>query len=62
VKVSIPLSQHAGAAAIACVKAGDSVKPGDCIGTASGTVSANVHASIAGKVSAVSEIAISIEA
>ena len=62
VKVSIPLSQHAGAPAITCVKVGDSVKPGDCIGTASGTVSANVHASIAGKVSAVSPVAITIEA
>jgi len=61
-KVTIPLSQHAGAPAVSCVKVGDTVKAGDCIGTASATISASVHASIPGTVTAVSPAAITIEA
>ncbi len=51
--VRIPLSQHAGAPARACVKTGERVKAGDCIGKAAGEISTNVHASIEGKVSSV---------
>lgn len=49
-RVIIPLSQHIGAPAKALVKKGDLVKVGQLIGQASGYVSANVHASVSGKV------------
>ena len=48
-----PLSQHIGAPAKACVKAGDYVKMGQKIGEADGFVSANIHAPVSGKVMAV---------
>jgi Na+-translocating ferredoxin:NAD+ oxidoreductase RnfC subunit len=60
--VNIPLLQHAGAPAVPCVKAGDPVNAGDCIGRAAGTVSANIHASLSGKITAVTQRAITIEA
>jgi len=46
----IPLSQHTGAPASLKVSPGDSVAMGALIGEASGYVSANVHASVSGKV------------
>lgn len=49
-RVIIPLSQHIGAPAKALVKKGDQVKIGQVIGQAGGYVSANVHASVSGKV------------
>lgn len=49
-RVIIPLSQHIGAPAKALVKKGDLVKVGQLIGEAAGYVSANVHASVSGKV------------
>lgn len=49
-RVIIPLSQHIGAPARALVKKGDLVKVGQLIGQAGGYVSANVHASVSGKV------------
>lgn len=49
-KVIIPLHQHIGTPAIPIVKIGDEVKKGQKIGEASGFISANVHASISGKV------------
>jgi Na+-translocating ferredoxin:NAD+ oxidoreductase RnfC subunit len=52
-RVSIPLSQHIGAPAIAVVKAGDTVKKGDIIGKAADGLSVNVHASIDGVVQSV---------
>jgi Na+-translocating ferredoxin:NAD+ oxidoreductase RnfC subunit len=61
-KVVIMLSQHVGAPATPCVKTGDAVKEGDCIGTASGNISATVHASINGRVTAVNKASIVIEA
>ncbi len=48
-----PLSQHIGAPAIPCVKVGDSVLLGQKIAEASGVVSANLHASVSGKVRAI---------
>ncbi len=48
--VKIPLQQHAGAPAKCIVEAGTEVKEGDLIGEAVGAFSANVHASIQGKV------------
>lgn len=49
----IPLSQHIGAPAVACVEAGEKVKKGQVIGTAKGFVSVPVHASTSGEVIAV---------
>lgn len=49
-KVIIPLHQHIGTPARPIVKIGDEVKKGQKIGEASGFVSANVHASISGRV------------
>lgn len=49
-RVIIPLSQHIGAPAKALVKKGDLVRIGQVIGEAGGYVSANVHASVSGKV------------
>ena len=48
--VVLPMSQHIGAPAKCLVKAGDTVKMGECIGEAGGFVSAPVHASVSGKV------------
>lgn len=54
--VKIPLSQHLGAPAVPCVKEGDEVKRGDVIGLAKeNALSVNVHASISGTVTSVSE-------
>jgi len=49
----IPLSQHLGAPATALVEKGERVLVGQVIGEAAGNVSAAVHASIAGTVTAV---------
>jgi electron transport complex protein RnfC len=49
----LPLSQHIGAPAEACVKAGDFVLKGELIGKAKGFVSVPVHASTSGEVIAV---------
>jgi electron transport complex protein RnfC len=49
----IPLSQHIGAPAEACVAKGDAVKKGQVIGQAKGFVSVPVHASTSGEVIAV---------
>lgn len=51
--VEIPLAQHIGALAGSLVKAGDLVKKGQKIGESAGHVSANIHASVSGKVLAV---------
>lgn len=55
-RVRIPMLQHIGKPAIPCVKIGDLVKEGQLIGTADGDLSANVHASIPGKVTAIGEL------
>jgi len=46
--ISIPLSQHLGSPAKALKKKGDKVTVGELIGEATGTVSANIHSSVAG--------------
>ncbi len=48
-----PISQHIGAPAIPCVKTGDTVLMGQKIAEASGFVSANIHASVSGKVKSI---------
>ena len=52
-KVYIPLIQHIGAPAEACVAAGDRVKAGTIVGKAASYVSANVFSSVSGTVSGI---------
>lgn len=52
-RVVLPLRQHAGAPAKAMVKVGDVVAEGQPIAEPGGAVSAAIHASIAGKVTAI---------
>jgi electron transport complex protein RnfC len=52
-EVILPLNQHIGAKAEPIVKVGDTVKKGQLVAIAKGVISANVHASISGKVSAI---------
>ena len=54
-EVLIPTSQHIGAPATPIVKVGDEVKVGQLIAEASGYVSANVHASVSGKVTKIED-------
>lgn len=54
-KVTLLMSQHIGSPAEAVVSPGDVVKRGALVGKATGFISANIHASVAGKVTAVSE-------
>ena len=53
--VIIPLSQHLGAPATACVNVGDTVKVGQKIGEQAGFISAPVHSSVSGTVIAVAD-------
>jgi len=52
-QVVIPLSHYIGTPSEAVVKKGDLIKAGQLIGKANGFISANVHASVSGKVSKV---------
>ena len=52
-RVTIAMVQHGGAPAACCVKVGQTVNMGQVIGEAQGFVSAPVHASVSGKVVAV---------
>lgn len=54
-RVVIPLSQHLGVPAKSVVTIGQEVKKGELIGEPTGFVSAPVHASVSGKVSAIGE-------
>lgn len=49
-QVAIPLAHYVGTPSEAIVKKGDMVKVGQLIGKANGFISANVHASVSGKV------------
>lgn len=60
-RVSLPLRQHSGRPAVACVTPGDSVQVGSLIAKRDGLISANVHASISGTVTHVDDKAIQIE-
>jgi electron transport complex protein RnfC len=51
----IPLSQHIGAPAKACVEKGDEVRTGQVVGEAGGFVSSPVHATVSGKVKAIED-------
>ena len=52
-RVTIAMVQHGGAPAACCVKVGQTVNMGQIIGEAQGFISAPVHASVSGKVIAV---------
>ena len=54
--VKISMAQHIGAPATPVVAVGDKVKKGTLIGAASGAVSANVFASVAGTVTAIEDL------
>ena len=61
--VRIKLRQHAGQAALPVVRQGQKVKPGQAVGRVEeGKLGAHVHASIEGKVRAVTEEWVEIEA
>jgi Na+-translocating ferredoxin:NAD+ oxidoreductase RnfC subunit len=61
-RVTLPLKQHAGAAAVAVVKSGDRVREGDLIAAPeTGKLGARIHASIGGRVTVGSD-AVVIEA
>ncbi len=55
-QVTLPVSQHLGAPAEVIVAVGDQVKTGQVIAQAKGFVSVPIHASIPGKVTAISEL------
>ncbi len=59
-KVRIPLLQHIGGTAKPLVKVGDTVKTGQPIGEASGFVSAFIHSTISGKVTALKKLPVSV--
>ncbi|MBU1218430.1 SLBB domain-containing protein [Myxococcota bacterium] len=60
--VTIPLRQHIGVPAVACVKAGDTVTAGQLIGAApEDKLGANVHSSVAGRILEVTSQAVTIE-
>lgn len=52
-KVILPLSQHTGVPSQTLVKSGDTVKTGQLIASAKGFISANLHASVSGKIVAI---------
>lgn len=56
VRVALPVQQHLGAPAEVCVQVGDGVKEGEVIAKAKGFVSTAIHASIAGKVTAITPL------
>ena len=59
--VYMPLRQHVGKPASSVVNVGDTVKAGDLIGKAADGISANIHATVNGVVTAVSEQAVTIQ-
>ncbi|MBE6733403.1 MAG: electron transport complex subunit RsxC [Ruminococcaceae bacterium] len=54
--VTIPMSMHIGKPSVPCVKAGDKVFVGTKIGTQDGFVSSNVHSSVSGTVTKITDI------
>jgi Na+-translocating ferredoxin:NAD+ oxidoreductase RnfC subunit len=60
-RVVLPLKQHVGAPASPMVRVGDDVREGDRIAQAAPGISANIHASITGRVTVVGERSITIE-
>lgn len=52
-RIELPLRQHVGAPANPCVQVGDTVKAGQLVATAAEGISANIHSSVDGVVTAV---------
>lgn len=61
VAVDIPMKMHSGAPCTPVVGVGDLVRAGDVIGTSRDAVGTNIHASICGRVTAVSERSVTVE-
>ncbi len=59
--VYLPMRQHVGKPAAPAVNVGDVVKAGDLVGKAADGISANIHATVNGVVTAVSDQAITIQ-
>ena len=59
--VNIPMKMHSGAPCTPVVAVGDLVKAGDVIGTSREGVGTNIHASICGRVTAVSDQNVKVE-
>lgn len=55
-KVVIPMQQHIGAPCTPCVKVGDSVKVGQLLGDSQAFVSAPIHSSVSGTVTAIGQV------
>ena len=55
-KVVISMAQHLGAPCTPTVKVGDKVKIGDVIGSSEAAMSAPVHSSISGTVTAITDV------
>ena len=60
-KVSIPMKMHSGSPCTPTVSVGDRVRAGDVIGTSRDGVGTNIHASICGRVTAVSDKSVTVE-
>ena len=58
-KVIIPMTMHIGAPCTPCVKVGEEVAVGKKIGEPAGFVSAPIHASVSGKVTAIDDLTMS---
>ncbi len=58
-KVYLGMSQHMGAPCEVCVKVGDEVKVGQLVGKPTAFMSAPIHSSVSGKVTAIDEIIMS---
>lgn len=54
--VTIPIAQHIGAPAKIVVQRGDNVKVGEVIAVHEGFVSANIHASVSGRIGVIEEV------
>lgn len=59
--VDIPMKMHSGAPCTPVVSVGDLVRAGDVIGTSSDGVGTNIHASISGRITAVSGKSVRVE-
>ena len=59
-EITLLTRQHVGAPAVPCVQVGDIVEPGMVVAQANGMISANIHASVHGRVTAVSDSAVVI--
>jgi electron transport complex protein RnfC len=62
IRVVLPLKQHSGSAALPVVNIGDTVRVGNLLAQRDGMVSANLHASVSGTVTHISDSTITIEA